>query len=198
MSTTLASLFKHPFFDRLGIVLVGSMLTGALLLLGYELLKASVWKDELHTVTGTLLEDPKVFPARRYTNASIKMKLSEYPPLLFSAGAATNGAMDVEAFIRDVHRGDSVRLQITKEVYRKQISHEETPGFFDLFFDDNKIELYGVESKNNIYLQPGSKYASSIGGYLFLLVLLTAFGYYLFRDVRHTWNKNAGGKKQFR
>ena len=191
MSKTLASLFKHPFFDRLGIVLVCSMFGGALLFLGYQLLKAPLKDDDLKTVAGTLLEDPQLSPNRRHSSASVKLKLSAYPEVVFSVSGATYYAMFTEEFIRDVHQGDSIRIRIAKNTWQKRISADQPPGLFEKLANGSRIPVYGVVSKNAIYLHPDDAQSFSVRDNSLLIVMIVVFGIFLFIDVRNDRRKKS-------
>lgn len=197
MSTSLATLFQHKFFDRLGVLLVGTMFTGAVLFLAYQLLKAPIREDDLQIVAGTLMEEAVVSPNRRHSSPSITLKLTEFPAVHFTASQSTFYAMYTKEFVRDVHRGDSVRIRITKEDYRKRIIRNEPPGFFKHFTSGNRIDLYGVVGKGSIYLHPDDTNAFSLRDHWFLIILLIVFGIFLFKDVKIAWKKGSG-KKPFR
>jgi len=197
MSNPLLSLFKHRFFDRLGIILVGTLLSGTLLYLAYQLLKAPVQAEDLQMVAGTLSEEAVLSPRRRHSTASITLKLKEFPALYFTASRATNNAMYTEEFVRDVHRGDSVRIWIIKEDYRERIIRGESPSVFSNFVSGGHIDLYGVVSKGSTYLHPDDRQTTSKRDHLFLFIVLIFLSILLFSDIKTTWGK-AFGKRRHR
>ena len=196
MSYPLASLFKHRFFDQLGIVLVSTLLLSALSYLAYQLLKAPVRADDLQMVVGTLSEEAHLSPRRRHSTPSITLSLKEFPSLNFTASRATYYAMYAEEFIRDVHRRDSVRIWITKEDYQERIIRGESPGFFRNFVSGGRIDLYGVAGKGSIYLHPDSTHTSSKRDYQYLFIILTVIGIFIFYDIKNTWEKAFGNKRR--
>ncbi len=197
MNKTPASLFTHPFFDRLGIFLVCSMFVSALLFLGYQVLKKPLQEDDLKTVAGTLLEDPQLSPDRRHSSASVKLKLTAYPEVLFSVSGATYYAMFTEEFIRDVHQGDSIRIKIAKKTWQKRISAHQPPDIFEKLGNGGRIPVYGVVSKNAIYLHPDDAQSFSVRDNSLLIVMIVVFGIFLFIDVRND-RKKKSRRQQFR
>ena len=122
----------------IGIVLL-IILSGLLLwhLDSHENYNRIVQQRELVPINGTLARIPAIESRGRSEWSTVCVRLNEYPGVKFEG--IKYSALDVTQFVRMVHAGDSIRLEILRDKY-------------DKLRDDATIEPYSIEANGTSYM----------------------------------------------
>lgn len=187
MGKTLSTIFTEEGVHPWATILVGFLYVSAMFLTGYEVIKAPLNESDLRVVNGRLLMEPalSITTYKGSTQGSIRFRLYEDSDLVFIVSGDSYEATSRGELLGDLHRLDSVQFLVEPDVYQKKIIRKERDGVLTSLLHDHHdhVQVYGIAGKNRVYLRPGDVEGDSKTGPAIFLLLVTASGAWLFRDI---------------
>ncbi|MEM6398083.1 MAG: hypothetical protein AAF741_17160 [Bacteroidota bacterium] len=146
-------MWQYKMNKRYGI---GFSIIGFLLILffGNTYLKKDldVSPDNLTTIEGKVLNNVKIKKSGgRNRSRSIEIELEEYPNFKFKIGNNGLNATKANSLIKNIQKGDIIKIDILKDQFQKKITKEVPLGFWDKGVNYRNIGIYGLKDKQNSY-----------------------------------------------
>ena len=188
MGKTLATIFKEAGVHPWATILIGLLYVSAFFFSAYRVIKAPLKTGDLQVVNGRLLTEPELSFTTLKSGTrlgAITFRLSENSDLVFIVRGNSYDATARGELLSDLHRLDSVQFLIEPEMYRQKIVRKERDGILTSLLHDyhDYIPVYGIAGKNGVYLRPGDIANESKADPAVFLLLITASGAWLFRDI---------------